>query len=186
MDSNRFDRLSRVIAAMPTRRDTARLLAGIVVGTMFVGDEGDAKKGKGKKKIPCHRRICPRDCTVRKGCKCKKLANGTLCRAFGECVNGGCVPIGIDDPRFCQVRDDHTPCGENKVCLEDQCLAGDDPRFCQLSPNFFPCGEGKICLGGECVPELLDCTELADGTSCGPVGWECFAGGCSCSSGECF
>ena len=107
MEAGRFDTLTRLLTATPSRRGISRTLAGLALSGMlgFVrGDESAAKKGK-------KGRSCP-PCRKKKAGKCKKKRpDGTECGPCQTCLAGLCIVTKQDD----------SPCNGSGKCLAGVC-----------------------------------------------------------------
>ena len=104
MDSNRFDRLARIVGAGATRRAAVTLLSSLGLSGVSLGDPGDAWARSGKckpdcgacqkcKKGKCEKNSGKKVC--KKG-KCKPLT-GMACGTGGICESGSCAcPSGTE------------------------------------------------------------------------------------------
>lgn len=160
MDAGRFDDLSRMLAAVVSRRGLAAAALGAVLGAIGVG--GPAGAGKKKKPLrcspacgACRRCVCAvpgsgKTCRLR---TCEPVANGTRCRG-GTCLGGRCATI--QNPPSCSTL--RQPCGsgccDGLVCGDTGC--GD-----------FVCHQP---LGGPCDDDC-DCSQIL--TNCSAVTGTC-------------
>jgi hypothetical protein len=141
MDSDRFDRLARVLAATSTRRAITRSMAGLSLGGALLAAHGEteARHKRHKKKKHC------KPCQKRHHGKCKGTKpDGATCSGTGKCLAGRCNPR----PTCLAVGADCTAetAGD---CCSGVCLGN---LACQISTEGEPCRENADCLTGRlCV-----------------------------------
>lgn len=169
MDGRRFDRWTRSLIAIGTRRSVTRTLLAGTLGVLLlhVGrNQADAKcvalGKKCDKKNTKKDRCCEGRCKGKK-CRCRRgrEACGTRCCAQGEiCAGGLCVPPGQDNvpPGQGDCPDGADTCNGLAVCNGN----------CNCVQRF---GGGTRCVGGisgfcgACLSDG-DCADLGPGAVC--------------------
>jgi hypothetical protein len=135
VETERFDRLTRVLVTAPSRRALTRALFGLTLGgaaAVELGRNVEAKKcGSCKKK--------------KKG-KCKKKKpNDTACDGTGKCLNGTCNQPPVCEPAFSIVCFDDSECCSNAY-------AGLFPNTqCSQGGGNTPCITNADCISNVCV-----------------------------------
>lgn len=195
MDRDRFDRLSRLVAAGGTRRDALRLLLGGAVVSAAASIEGASARNKRRERQPTKVRAqenstCPNTCN--QNCSAKKLQGGANLSAcnFNERDLDG---VNLRSANL------------SKACFADASLRGADLRSTNVSGACF-CGAdltGADFRGSNITAAQLACATVActtilpngkPATSCQcalgcPPNSVCELGGCqpctvSCPSGD--
>jgi hypothetical protein len=189
MDSARFDRLTRVIGTLSTRRAALGLLSALGLAGALA-DDGDAKKKRKK----CKKKCGP--CRKCKKGKCKPKPDGADCGGGATCQSGECVC-----PTECCADSD---CGSDcAVCDSGQCVSTcPDGQVCQGDTCVASCPTGQKECNGVCIPENQCCGGCPAGQTCCTNVVECkdtrndpdFCGGCAnhqcpggafCANGAC-
>lgn len=172
MDSDRFDRLSRALSVVLTRRTSLGLATLMGLGSL--ADTG-AKKRKKRKKKP----NCPAGYTAC-GKQCFDLSDNvnhcgscaTVCSPGKTCCQGTCVDL-LDDDGNC------AKCGNRCLTTEAETPRIDAAQICQAGVCVECSIEGKIRqtnLSLPCCRGLKRCTGDATGTppdNCKPVDQAC-------------
>jgi hypothetical protein len=162
MDSGKFDRLARFMAAAPSRRSVLRGLAGVVgAGAVAVvgQDAGAARDRFGS----CNRnKQCP-DNAVCRNDQCVCRSDFDLCRIEGR---NRCVNLDTDNDN-CGRCD--RGCGPRKECRNGRCRAEDDG-------DGDGDGDGNCVIGGFCGTGRRPCCA---GFSCTSGQPEAGLGGCT-------
>lgn len=147
MDSTKFDRLARVLAASPSRRSVVRGLAAAALGGLIVG-KGDAVEARVGQS--CNRnRNCGENevCGGNGECRCSDKAG------IRQCRDGDGRDICVD------VRSNNDNCGEcgnrcpnRKECRRGRCRRREEDTNdnCTITG---PCGSGaqSCCAGFACT-----------------------------------
>ncbi|MFN8593307.1 MAG: pentapeptide repeat-containing protein [Thermomicrobiales bacterium] len=195
MDRDRFDRLSRLVAAGGTRRDALRLLLGGAAVSAAASIEGASARNKRHERQPTRVRAqqnatCPNTCN--QNCSTKKLqggANLSACNFDERDLDG----VNLRSANL------------SKACFADASLRGADLRSTNVSGACF-CGAdltGADFRGSNITTAQLACATVActtilpngkPATNCAcpvecPPGSVCELGGCqpctvSCPSGD--
>jgi hypothetical protein len=214
MDGLHFDRLTRRVGALLTRRrlGPVLILAGLG-GSLAPGDKSLAKKRKKKKKKSgggckpaCASKACGADDGCGDPCQTGSCPPTQTCRD-GECVSTACdPPCPVDRP--CSQSQGKCTCSADFQCARDRdpegfdCLNSVTNPFCGCRP--FTGQNRRVCVAGEpcsvccadeecqaAVPDLPDivCTSLPLNTLIGRaccVPHEGLCGGNNhCCSGSC-
>jgi hypothetical protein len=178
VDQNRFERLTKALAAMPSRRDVLRGLAGVGLGlgALHPPAIADAKKKRKRKKRK------PKATPNHYGC----LEVGDSCKNADQCCSGICD--GKKGKRTCRAHDTgncaagaHTnDCGgTNVACVTSLGKQGycatttGQAAYCLFYDDCFACKTDADCQaanGGAFDPRAA-CTRCADcpqtgGTAC--------------------
>lgn len=205
MEAERFDRLSRALFTIFSRRG---LLTGCVSGllalcplNLAIEDAAARKKRrKKKKKKKCKggKKKCGKTCIPKTSC-----CTDASCGGCETCQNGACVSgcqsgqACQDDQCNCTAESCADGCCEGTICLTDarecdgECIPQDD---CCVDGD---CPDDATCEDGVCVCSVADeavcgesCVNLAtDGANCGVCGnacptGNCFHGACSCTNAQ--
>lgn len=173
MEEDRFDRIARILAVAPSRRQ----ILGYAVGGLAVGGlaglgnqaASDArKKGKKKKKCgPCG------ECRTCVNGVCKPKPNGVECGDGDICQDGVCgCDAGFE------------PCGDACVetCAGGQALNANCLCVC-TTQSCAGCCDGNACLPVGASQSAQKCG--SGGAACAPCGTneECAQGACECVAG---
>jgi hypothetical protein len=191
MDADRFDALSRSLAAVGTRRRA--LVTALVSALSALGladpDEVSAAKSPKCKRKPGECERCDRGtCTRKNGekrCKAGKIkpkAFGTPC-SVGSCQNGACIAAAAAAPAL--------PCGgcpSGQRCLANGSCAiicglgePDCPSSCNACSgettegqhhcihNVVDCGPLETCIDTSECPRGTHCQGCSMGQSCVPL-----------------
>ena len=183
MDDARFDRLTRGIAAGPSRRGLIKIAFGAAAAALGLSAAADAaatKRGPGS--------ICRKDGECVDGAICKAVSGRSVC----TCASGfkACGSACIPTAACCAAKDckdDGNPC-TTSVCNPDGTCSHINVR------NGAACDSGDSCLTGACqsgvcektpvgCPECQACVSgscqvVDDDTSCGD-GKACCGGTCT-------
>ena len=194
MDGQRFDELTRSLAAVASRR---RLLTTITsgalatLGTLLANDSGRAEHGCRHAGRACRRdgQCCSGDCLGNNTCRCarasqcpqptnpckKAVCTGTGRCTFGNKANGVICPDGICCGGNCV---DHSTNPNN---------CGECGHVCQFTNATARCAAGS-CVLDTCDSGYLDCDgiatngcevdSLSDENNCGGCGNVCVSGTC--------
>ena len=136
MDSERFDRFTRVLASTPSRRAVSRAVAGLALTGALVAAPDDAAEARKRKKC--------KPCQTKKRGKCGgQKPEGAACNGTGQCFDGACNPRPecLSAGAVCTA-------GTAADCCSGVCLGGTN---CQNSGEGNPCLASSDCLTG------LDC-----------------------------
>jgi hypothetical protein len=134
METERFDRLTRGLAADPSRRDLIRVLAGLALGGAAAARMADAEA---KKCGPCKKK--------KKG-KCKKKKpNDTPCETTGKCLNGTCNQPPTCQPAFALA------CFDGGDCCSGACLGIFPNSNCGQGAQGTPCFTNNDCTSNSCI-----------------------------------
>jgi hypothetical protein len=167
VEASRFDLLSRVVSAQPTRRGIAAAVLLLATGGL-TQESALTVEAKEKKKKPCP------PCRKRKKGKCKKaLPDGTQCGgACQVCQGGQCVAKtnGTACGNVCQeCRDGQCAAKANETACGgpcEECQSGQ----CAAKASGASCGTNGICQGGLCFPRGTcgnDTAACPDTVECG-------------------
>jgi hypothetical protein len=146
---SRFDRLTRSLTDVCSRRGALGMLLGGTLGLLGLAD------------TPAKKNSCP-PCRKKKAGKCKgKKRDGTACQNGGQCQNGRCVSLGQAAPQLPPPAGDSSPPPLSRTCTAGQCT----------SDSY--CGPGCVCLdiGGvrrRCMAAGICSAEPCTADSCGP------------------
>jgi hypothetical protein len=168
LDSNRFDDLSRRMAAGVSRRATLKGAAAALLGAVGLRQAATAQVSQSH----CRNERCGNDPGVcNAGCVCCVFPNGnSRCRPPGACNPGteacppgevvdpilGCVPDDVD----CTTAPDGVWCAPGKVCLDGTCQGN---AFCTTGE---PCRDYVSGCGGPgcgTAPGRNGCIRTAEG-----------------------
>lgn len=199
MDSERFDDLTRAIAARLPRRDALRALAAVaamplaLLGAADTGGKGKKKgtkrknKGKKNKPPPAPPEECPGGCV-----SCQTCVGGVCTDLIppcddAQCQEAGCNPVTWTWVCFEKDKPSCAPCEElacNAQTGEFECRAPTCPDGLVLNPSDecrCTCPDGRR----PCGPTKTCCTEdkVCAGCSAGLSG--CGIGYCASRRGGC-
>jgi hypothetical protein len=210
MDGQRFDALTRVMAAGTTRRSALRAIAGLATG--IVSRRG--ARAKAQATCPLPGEACSGSNLCCEGTVC---LNGTCCSFDGDSCNGVpsnccsgicdvggsglCVQACIQEGHHCGNPGDF--CCEGLICNETSCVSPDtclalgeecfqdrdccDPNICSENLCSSPdCGgDGVGCEdSGDCCG-ILECVSGACQQTCGFSGDDCSGDGDCCETFAC-
>lgn len=190
MDSERFDDLTRAVAARLPRRAAVRWLAGAALGVRALAGDIDAAVGKkkrkknGKRKKKGGRSPAARACSPPCGdCElCVDGVCGSACAACETCrLNPGIECVSLCDAKACQVCDPDSgqcvsACGECDYCIDGACTPTcGSCETCRFTPALecVPKCDADRCewcseRDGACVSTCGDCEICIDG-ACEPA-----------------
>lgn len=139
MDSDQFDRLSRIVGRASTRRTLSRALAGVAFGSGLValpGAEADAKKKCG----PCRKK---------KHGKCKgPKPDNTACNGDGRCLAGTCIAhLNCLGTGIACTQGNPGACCSGVCRTDDHCQNSQDGQTCLIDAD---CITPSLCVGYQC------------------------------------
>lgn len=176
MDGDRFDQLSRAVAAGVSRR---RMLAGVAAAVLgAVGGRRAPGASAQVTQAQCGNVVCAKD-PVRcgDGCVCCGYRNArgnvtnSRCRPAGQCGPGAvlCPPGLTFSPELgrCAACLGDGDCGAGTICCDGACVAGsnDDPTNCGCARERCPVNE--TCVAGRCGCD--GSSAVAPNTCCPPT-----------------
>ncbi len=176
MDSERFDQITRALAAGTSRRRVLRGLTGGVLGTL-AGALGLRQAEAGPP--PKHCKFQDYACRFNTNCCSLNCCNRVCCGEGQACVGGQCVAAAC------------TPTTCTALGLE----CGTAPNGCDGTLACGTCtGTGESCINGQCVctaePLTTTCGTRQCGTATNNCGQTVTCGSCtgigeSCQNGQC-
>jgi hypothetical protein len=163
MDTERFERVARLVGTMPSRRAISRALVGLAAGSIFdplldaASVDAGGKKGKKKRKKKKDKKPDPPRCP----------SGRTFCQADGKC---------------CQDTLCHATCG---CCPETapKCCSGTNNHFCYDPSKEECCGQAEAGIAGTCPKGKICGPKLGGLVFCCPSGGEICGDGC-CEQGS--
>jgi hypothetical protein len=124
MDAFHFDRVTRTVSTVLSRRTFARVLS---LGAIALPGLSDAKRTRKKKRCKRNKKKCGKRCFPRANC-----CNSADCAAGELCIGGQCVIGAADCPAAANSCQTVVNCTDNPACLCFQRLEG-GVRCVQLS-----------------------------------------------------
>jgi hypothetical protein len=198
MESQRFEELTRGLAAARSRRDVVKTF----FGALLAGGAVAAQRGPALAQDPCTtdddcetgiccagfcRDIecciddadpnarCPEGTSCFEGL-CDPIEEPGACATDEECAEGEICCAGFCRAIECCIDEDdpNARCPEGTSCFEGICDPIDGPPPCSTDDE---CGAGEICCVGGCLA-IECCPDDADPNARCPEGTTCFEGVC--------
>ena len=185
MRFDRFEILTRRLAAARSRRDVIRALAALVAASFSVLPRGEAwaesacPRGCADGEV-CLAAACVRPCETHRDCRSKKhddpcvinaCVEGFCAAAIAECLpgyeccRGECCPKSCEQDDECAVLD---PCRWGHCGAEGQCIFTEvDPCvICASDADCQQTSPGTICCDGACHRPCPEGTTMGKGCEC--------------------